>query len=207
MRDDNAEAELRELVAERNALLTDKPSHPWRKCVTWYQGWKQPKPSPLTGDMLSPSERATWRVMAVYRRWTVFLLLQVLTLVWWTNPKLFPGGLEGWNLLWSDLAVMVEMLVGIAFMNQSLRDARVVRKSLSELVCQHEQTQQLLTNQMAELAEMRSLHDALARHMGLAPEPRAVEGAGELGGVRRDDGAGGVAAVEEPPEDAGADRG
>lgn len=103
------------------------------KCIDAYRHWQQPKPHALTGDLLSPGERVTWRVMSVYRRWSVFVLLQVLTIVWLSFPRYFPGGQFGWNLLWSDLAVAVEMLVGIAFLNQSMRDARIIRAELKEL--------------------------------------------------------------------------
>jgi hypothetical protein len=98
-----------------------------------YRDWNRPKPHPVTGDMLQPGERVTWLVMSVYRRWSVFFFLQVLTVVWWSVPSLFPGGTFGWNLIWSDLAVVVEMMVGISFLNQSMRDARVIREELAQV--------------------------------------------------------------------------
>lgn len=82
--------------------------------------------------MLRLGERVTWLVMSVYRRWSVFLALQALTLVWWTHPRWFPGGLAGWNYVWSDLAIVVEMMVGIAFLAQSMRDAKIIRRELAE---------------------------------------------------------------------------
>jgi hypothetical protein len=103
------------------------------RLIDRYREWKKPKPHPLTGDMLLPGERITWRVMSIYRRWSVFCALQVLTLVWWTFPSVFPGGLPAWNYVWSDLAIVVEMMVGIAFLNQSMRDARVIRSELTEV--------------------------------------------------------------------------
>lgn len=136
MHDDNADVELRELEAEREAILTEQHRgtfKPWTNCATLIKGWKQPKPHPQTGDLIGPGERITWRIMGIYRRWLVFIALQVLTIIWWCFPKWFPGGLVGWNLLWSDLAVMVEMIVGIAFMAQSMRDAKVIRAEMLEL--------------------------------------------------------------------------
>jgi hypothetical protein len=97
------------------------------------RAWLKPQPHPTTGDLLAPSERVTWAVMRVYRRWTVFLLLQALTAAWWLFPHAFPGGLPGWNYVWSDLAVIVEMMVGISFLGQAMRDAVVIRKELAEL--------------------------------------------------------------------------
>jgi hypothetical protein len=106
--------------------------------------WREPRPHPLTGDLLSPGEYVTWQVMGIYRRWTVFCLLQALTLTWWTQPQWFPGGLAGWNYLWSDLAVMVEMLVGIAFLGQAMRDAQVLRKELREITAVHAELTRLV---------------------------------------------------------------
>lgn len=93
--------------------------------------------------MLAPGERVTWLVMGIYRRWSVFLALQLLTFAWWTFPAVFPGGLFGWNLAWSDLAIVVEMMVGIAFLNQSMRDARIIRAELAELRSERELLQQI----------------------------------------------------------------
>jgi hypothetical protein len=128
------EGELKEQKIEAAFLeSTALPRTPVNVCKSMYLSWKTPKPHPVTGDLLQGGERVTWKVMSVYRRWSVFFLLQVLTIVWWTHPFLFPGGLVGWNLLWSDLAVIVEMMVGIAFMNQSMRDAKIIRNSLADL--------------------------------------------------------------------------
>lgn len=88
---------------------------------------------------MRPSERVAWRAMGVYRRWTVFFSLQILTVLWWIFPSYFPGGQFGWNLLWSDLAVVVEMMVGIAFLNQMYRDGQVIRSELRELRELHEE--------------------------------------------------------------------
>lgn len=101
-----------------------------REC---WAAWRTPKPYGELGDPMVFSERATWAVMRVYRRWTVFFLLQALTVVWWTHPSWFPGGLAGWNYVWSDLAIVVEMMVGIAFLNQMWRDGKIMRRSLGEL--------------------------------------------------------------------------
>jgi hypothetical protein len=119
-----------------------------------YAAWRQPKPHPLTGDLLDPGERVTWRVMSVYRRWSVFFLLQVLTIIWWTHPFLFPGGLAGWNYVWSDLAVVVEMMVGIAFMNQAMRDAKIIRSSLANLAT-------LVANHDTDMDMIRSIYSAV----------------------------------------------
>lgn len=128
--------------------------NPVKTCTQAWTTFKAPKPHPLTGDMLAPGERITWHVMGIYRRWSVFIGLQILTLFWWTHPGTFPGGLIGWNLLWSDLAVAVEMLVGIAFLNQSMRDAKIIRNSLKD-------QEALLRGQGADGQLLRSIYAAL----------------------------------------------
>ena len=162
----NSEVERRTLEAQRKAILTETKAHrgtfnPWTNCKTIYKGLNQPKPHPQTGDMINLGERVTWRIMGIYRKWIVFIALQVLTIVWWTNPHLFPGGLVGWNLLWSDLAVMVEMIVGIAFMAQSMRDAKVIRAEMKELQAAHSETHEMLQNRAEDFQMLREIHAAL----------------------------------------------
>jgi hypothetical protein len=156
------EGEIREQAVEAKFLeSTLLPRNPVNLCRSAYLAWKTPKPHPQTGDLLQAGERITWRVMSIYRRWSVFFLLQILTVLWWTHPHLFPGGLVGWNLLWSDLAVIVEMMVGIAFMNQSMRDARIIRDSLADLQ-QIAVSQKLMTeNHDADMQMLRALYHAV----------------------------------------------
>jgi hypothetical protein len=153
--DELTEGEIREQRAEAEFLESTKlPRNPVNVCKSMYLSWKTPKPHPQTGDLLQGGERITWKVMSVYRRWSVFFLLQILTIVWWTHPFLFPGGLVGWNLLWSDLAVIVEMMVGIAFMNQSMRDARIIRDSLGNL-------KTLVEDHDADMMLLRGIYSAI----------------------------------------------
>ncbi len=98
-----------------------------------WRAWRAPAAFGNLGDVMTPGERVTWRVMKVYRRWSVFFVLQGLTILWWSDPRLFPGGLLGWNYVWSDLAIVVEMMVGIAFLNQAMRDGAFIRQELREL--------------------------------------------------------------------------
>jgi hypothetical protein len=113
--------------------------------------------------------------MNIYRRWSVFLALQALTVAWWLRPGWFPGGIPGWNYVWSDLAIVVEMMVGIAFLNQSMRDAVVIRSELKlirkeSVTVEHvnavverlERMDQIYANQLARLLEAAHL-DVLAR--------------------------------------------
>lgn len=117
--------------------------------------WRRPRPYGPLGDVMAPSERVTWQVMQVYRRWSVFLGLQLLTLLWWTHPEWFPGALPGWNYAWSDLAVVVEMMVGISFLGQAIRDGRVLRKELA-----------VIRDEMALLRRV-------AEHLGVSPDPES----------------------------------
>lgn len=162
MEDENAEVERLKLLAEAKALRAERGTfNPITNCRALYRNFNQPKPHPMTGDMISPGERITWRIMGIYRRWTVFILLQVLTIVWLSFPKYFPGGQFGWNLLWSDLAVMVEMIVGIAFMAQSMRDAKVIRAEMVELKEAHAETHQMLANRAADFKLIEEIHAKL----------------------------------------------
>lgn len=160
--DELTEGEIREAAMEAEALSSSKvPRSPIQVCTDAYRAWKQPKPHPTTGDMLQPGERITWKVMSIYRRWTVFFVLQLVTIIWWTHPHLLPGGLVGWNLLWSDLAVVVEMMVGIAFMNQSMRDARIIRDSLKNLEGIVASQKQLTLNHGNDMMMLRAIYGAL----------------------------------------------
>lgn len=135
--------------------------NPVEACQARYREWSQPRPHPVTGDLLSPGERVTWFIMGIYRRWSVFFALQVLTVLWLAFPRYFPGGQFGWNLTWSDLAVVVEMMVGISFIGQSLRDARVIRDSLA----QSHETDKVLREELAQVKAdaqlIREIHEAL----------------------------------------------
>lgn len=158
----NSEVERLKLLAEAKALRAQKPTfNPITNCRDLYRNFNQPKPHPQTGDMIGPGERITWRIMGIYRRWTVFIMLQVLTVVWLSFPRYFPGGQFGWNLLWSDLAVMVEMIVGIAFMAQSMRDAKVIRAEMVELKEAHTETHEMLANRASDFKLIREIHAKL----------------------------------------------
>lgn len=124
------------------------------------RSWLAPKPHPVTGDMLSAKERAMWRLMGIYRTLWVVGGLQVVTVLWWVFPQWFPGGLFGWNLLWSKLAVDVEMTVGIAVFGQMLRDSVVTRAELRELKAMHEEA-------AAERAEHRAVLAEIAEKVGV----------------------------------------
>lgn len=95
--------------------------------------WKQAKAFGPLADPMTGYERLTWRVMTIYRSFFTLLFLQALTILWWLRPEWFPGGLPGWNYVWSALAVDVEMLVGICFLAQMVRDGRVIREELAAL--------------------------------------------------------------------------
>ena len=80
--DELTEGNIREQQVEASILTAGRRPHPWKRIFTDYQAWKTPKPHPLTGDLLSPGERVTWKVMGIYRRWSVFIALQIITIFW-----------------------------------------------------------------------------------------------------------------------------
>jgi hypothetical protein len=93
--------------------------------------WRDPE----TGDALTLSERISWVIQGLFRRWTFVLLNVALSLFWWTHPTIFhdDGSLTRWMAVYSLLAVVIESVVGIAMFGQAKRDARVLRETHAEV--------------------------------------------------------------------------
>ena len=85
---------------------------------------------PVTGDTLSAGEMASWRVQGVIRRWSFLGVITALTAyVWivadpiWRHPLT-----DVWNLWASFLAIVIEGVTAMALINQTRRDACVIRE-------------------------------------------------------------------------------
>lgn len=85
---------------------------------------------PVTGDTLTAGEMASWRVQGVIRRWTFLGIISALTAyVWviadpiWRHPLT-----DVWNLWASFLAIVIEGVTAMALINQTRRDACVIRE-------------------------------------------------------------------------------
>jgi hypothetical protein len=86
---------------------------------------------PLTGEVVSPTERVSRFAQAMIRRWTFIGIITVVTAFWWTHPGLFNDpNLVHWNLGASYMALLIESVVGIGMYHQQNRDAIVLRKTL-----------------------------------------------------------------------------
>lgn len=95
-----------------------------------FRSFLRPQPDPVTGDRLPLSERASWTVQAVIRRWSFLGIISLLTgYVWffadpiWRHPVT-----DQWNLMASYAAIFIEGVTAMALINQTRRDALVIRE-------------------------------------------------------------------------------
>ena len=86
---------------------------------------------PDTQDVLSLSEWISWQIQGVIRNWWFVGIWTSPTSVWWSHPRLFNDPTRlWWNLCASWLAVTVELIIGIAMIGQTKRDAMIIRHIL-----------------------------------------------------------------------------
>jgi len=87
---------------------------------------------PDTGDVLTPSELVSWKVQGLIRNWWFVIAWTGLSFFWWLKPHLFKDSTSyvHWQLLASWLAVTVELIIGIAMIGQTKRDAQIIRHIL-----------------------------------------------------------------------------
>jgi len=82
-----------------------------------------------TGDVLTFSEQISWKIQGIIRNWYFVILWSTVTLVWWCQPTWFTDthAYIKWMNLASWLAVTVELVIGIAMIGQTKRDAQIIR--------------------------------------------------------------------------------
>ena len=87
---------------------------------------------PDTGDVLTFSENISWKIQGLIRNWYFVLGWSIMTFVWWAQPSLFHDTRNYilWMNLASWLAVTVELIIGIALIGQTKRDAMIIRHIL-----------------------------------------------------------------------------
>jgi len=87
---------------------------------------------PDTGDILTFSEQVSWTIQSAIRNWWFVFAWTGLSAVWWLKPHIFKdsGSYVHWQLLASWLAVTVELIIGIAMIGQTKRDAQIIRHIL-----------------------------------------------------------------------------
>jgi len=85
---------------------------------------------PKTGDSLTFSEQISWMVQNLIRTWYFVVLWTATTIVWWIKPSWFgdTSAYIKWMNLASWLAVTVELVIGIAMIGQTTRDALILRE-------------------------------------------------------------------------------
>jgi magnesium-transporting ATPase (P-type) len=85
-----------------------------------------------TGDVLNFSEQISWKIQGIIRNWLFVIAWTATTIVWWLYPHLFGdnGSYVKWMNLASWLAVTVELIIGIAMIGQTKRDAMIIRHIL-----------------------------------------------------------------------------
>lgn len=107
---------------------------------------------PDTGDTLTISERISWAIQGLIRNWWFVLAWSGLSFVWWLHPKLFHDShsFVKWQLLASWLAVTVELIIGIAMIGQTKRDAQIIRYILKLEQQEIEAIEDVLENQEKE---------------------------------------------------------
>ena len=85
-----------------------------------------------TGDVLTFSEQISWSVQGIIRNWFFVIGWTTITIVWWIKPHWFTdtSAYIKWMNLASWLAVTVELIIGIAMIGQTKRDALIIRHIL-----------------------------------------------------------------------------
>ncbi len=120
---------------------------------------------PITGDILTLGEELSWLAQRVIRRWSVLLAIQIVTVTVlifgsWTMR-------DAWNFGASDLAILIESVVGIALFSQTRRDC-VVMRDTRRIVTQMEAA---LANHERILAQL----EEILEHRDRRPEAKEVE--------------------------------
>ena len=119
--------------------------------------WKHP----ITGENITLGEHLSWTAQNAIRRWEFVGVVTLATVVCWGINT--ASVLEWWNYMASYMAVLIELVVGIAMYQQTKADAKVIRKILA-----------METHQFAELKDLiaKVEEDLEAYHEGEANEAR-----------------------------------
>jgi magnesium-transporting ATPase (P-type) len=101
-----------------------------------------------TGDVLTFSEQVSWTIQSAIRNWLFVIAWTSVTIFWWIKPSWFGDDKNyvHWMNLASWLAVTVELIIGIAMIGQTKRDAQIIRHILKLEKQEIEHLQDLLEN-------------------------------------------------------------
>ena len=84
---------------------------------------------PITGESITLGEHLSWTAQNAIRRWEFVGVVTLATVVCWGIGT--AGVLQWWNFAASYMAVLIELVVGIAKYQQTKADAKVIRKILA----------------------------------------------------------------------------
>jgi len=87
--------------------------------------WKHP----ITGENITLGEHLSWTAQNAIRRWEFVGVVTLATVVCWGIDT--ANVLQWWNFTASYMAVLIELVVGIAMYQQTKADAKVIRKILA----------------------------------------------------------------------------
>lgn len=130
---------------------------------------------PVTGDHLTTSEHASWMVQRVMRRWSFLGLITVITIICWSlndTVRLW------WNYAASWGALAIEGITAMALINQTRRDARVLR-DVRDIAQRTERIARIVLRDVKEIDEeivAHGEHDA-------APAPAPADEADDQPGT------------------------
>ena len=84
---------------------------------------------PDTGDVLTLSEHISWHIQDAIRNWWFVIGWTAVTVLWLFLPEWFHDDhtYVKWMIFASWLAVTVELIVAIALVGQTKRDAQIIR--------------------------------------------------------------------------------
>ena len=128
---------------------------------------------PDTGDVLNFSEQISWKIQGLIRNWYFVSVWSVATFVWWAQPTWFTDThtYVKWMNVASWLAVTVELIIGIAMIGQTKRDAQILRATRKALV----QIDEMLVEMRALLKDVKKLEEKEIEHLEDILENQAEE--------------------------------
>ena len=114
-----------------------------------------------TGDVLTFSEQISWKVQGIIRNWFFVIIWSTVTFVWWMFPTWFTDthAYIKWMNLASWLAVTVELVIGIAMIGQTKRDAQIIRAMYKMLPEIQQALEYIRKLEEREIDMIEELHD------------------------------------------------
>lgn len=114
-----------------------------------------------TGDVLTFSEQISWKVQGIIRNWYFVIVWSTVTFVWWIQPTWFTDthAYIKWMNVASWLAVTVELVIGIAMIGQTKRDAQIIRAMYKMLPEIQQALEYIRKLEEREIDMIEELHD------------------------------------------------